>query len=459
MHIAIVGGGWAGLSCAVRLRQHLDARHHGSQGHPAHRITVFESAPQCGGRARGLYWHDHAIDNGQHLTIGAYRETFALLRAVGARPWAQDAMIWSGMDRQVIGQRWSVPDTAWPARVLAALIPGKGPRGWPLSWRWSMARTLVRLARHRWSAPAIPVTQWLASQWVPHGLIAHFWQPLTEGALNTSIHEANTAVLARVLRDSIGGNAYATRIHQPHHNLSMDGVDPITAWCARHEVAIHTGHRVSMIHPDVEPSDAVRLTVQHAGMHSQCNADAVVIALPFHDTRRLWADSSLPITSTIARLERFAARAITTVWIELPSHHQLRCAQWPSWFVLNPIRHVPHLGQVIVMRGVVMGVVISARDARTLDHTRDSDQLREQLIAQLGMDISDMPQKWITEKSATWACTPDAPDASTSDAQGRTGVRHIFRCADDLEPGYPATIESAVRSGQRTAETILQERM
>ncbi|MEE8617352.1 MAG: FAD-dependent oxidoreductase, partial [Roseateles sp.] len=76
MKVAIVGCGWAGIAAAVRL---ADA---------GHDITVFEMAPQPGGRARSVAGADAArpYDNGQHILIGAYRDSLALMRRLGVDP-------------------------------------------------------------------------------------------------------------------------------------------------------------------------------------------------------------------------------------------------------------------------------------------------------------------------------------------------------------------------------------
>ncbi|MEJ2397441.1 MAG: NAD(P)/FAD-dependent oxidoreductase [Gammaproteobacteria bacterium] len=55
--IVIVGGGWAGLSCAVEL---VDL---------GHSVTLLESARQLGGRARRIAFDTHAVDNGQHILL------------------------------------------------------------------------------------------------------------------------------------------------------------------------------------------------------------------------------------------------------------------------------------------------------------------------------------------------------------------------------------------------------
>jgi phytoene dehydrogenase-like protein len=76
--VAVVGAGWSGLAAAIALTR---------AGHP---VALFDAAPQAGGRARGVQItlgdRDYPLDNGQHLLIGAYCETLALMRVVGIAP-------------------------------------------------------------------------------------------------------------------------------------------------------------------------------------------------------------------------------------------------------------------------------------------------------------------------------------------------------------------------------------
>ena len=69
--VAVVGAGWAGLAAAVRATE---------QGHA---VTLFEMAAHVGGRARSVAHGGQTMDNGQHILIGAYRHTLALMRTVG----------------------------------------------------------------------------------------------------------------------------------------------------------------------------------------------------------------------------------------------------------------------------------------------------------------------------------------------------------------------------------------
>jgi len=69
--VAVVGGGWAGLAAAVQATD------------DGHAITLFEMAGQLGGRARSVKVNGLTLDNGQHILIGAYRETLRLMQRVG----------------------------------------------------------------------------------------------------------------------------------------------------------------------------------------------------------------------------------------------------------------------------------------------------------------------------------------------------------------------------------------
>ena len=72
--IAVIGGGWAGLATAVELCA------------AGARVTLFESARHLGGRARSVAINGQALDNGQHILVGAYHEPLRLMRLVGAEP-------------------------------------------------------------------------------------------------------------------------------------------------------------------------------------------------------------------------------------------------------------------------------------------------------------------------------------------------------------------------------------
>ena len=119
--VAIIGAGWAGMAAAVALAQAKIP------------VTVFEAARHLGGRARSVEIEGIKLDNGQHLLIGAYRETLRLMRAVGADP-----------DKLLLRQPLAInypgkfnlraPRLPAPLHLLAALLRATG-----LTWRERIA--------------------------------------------------------------------------------------------------------------------------------------------------------------------------------------------------------------------------------------------------------------------------------------------------------------------------------
>ena len=72
--VLILGGGFAGLSCAVALADR------------GLRVVVLEKKPHLGGRAYSFKDPEsgEVIDNGQHLFMGCYRHTRKFLAAIGS---------------------------------------------------------------------------------------------------------------------------------------------------------------------------------------------------------------------------------------------------------------------------------------------------------------------------------------------------------------------------------------
>src|SRR5690606_8569044 len=118
MKIAVVGAGWAGLSAALELHR------------MGHGVTVFEGGHWLGGRARGVQSPrlGATLDNGQHIMLGAYTETLALMRSLELDP---DERLYSmPLALQAADRHFElrVPNLPNALALPAALLRAKGIR-------------------------------------------------------------------------------------------------------------------------------------------------------------------------------------------------------------------------------------------------------------------------------------------------------------------------------------------
>ena len=182
-HVAVIGGGYAGMAAAVTLAQH------------GVKVTVYEAGGVLGGRARQLSHAqlDTPLDNGQHLLLGAYQTTLALARLVNPNT------------------------TIWLQQRL---------RGFKLKQDCS-------------------VVQLLAKQ--PDVLIKLLWEPLCLAALNTPIATASAQVFLNVLRDSLTRSQHDSDLIIPSVDLSAFFPTPAADYVRQRGGSIKLHQRIKHI--------------------------------------------------------------------------------------------------------------------------------------------------------------------------------------------------------------------
>jgi squalene-associated FAD-dependent desaturase len=434
--VAVVGGGWSGIAAAVELVRA------GSD------VTLIDAAPQLGGRARRvevtLGDRRYALDNGQHLLIGAYRDTLALMARVGVDPDRALLRLPFAL-RYADGFALRAAALPAPLHLAFALLTA---RGLPWSARLAMLRAVERWKRAGWRADDNATADALM-QGQPTVLVERVWEPLCVAALNVRLREAAAQVLLTVLRDSLGADRRASDLLLPRGDLSTVLPDAAAAWLAQH------GADVLLRTPVASLAHGSAGWTLHA-RDRRIETDAVLIAVPPDRAAALLHSVNAPqLSPAIALLERIRSAPIATAYLRYPAGTRLP----HGVYALREDPARGQFGQWVFDRGRldagcdgVLSVVISAAGAHeALDHTALAAAVAAQLHATFALP-APIAARVIEDKRATVVPGPGQrrPPAALP-------LPGLALAADAADSPYPSTLEGSVRSGLAAARALLSD--
>jgi squalene-associated FAD-dependent desaturase len=424
-HLAVVGGGWAGLAAAVRAVQ------------TGHRVTLFEMAQQLGGRARSVSLPGPGLplDNGQHILIGAYRRTLDLLLTVGGQE--PELLRRRPLElRYADGRGFALPPgPAWIAFVRA--VAGC------VGWTWKDRATLVRAAAG-WAVgrfrcdPALTVDALCRA--LPPAVRELLIDPLCVAALNTPARDASAQVMLRVLQDALFGGRGAADLLLPRRALGELLPEPAARWLANHGAIVHTGHRVSAITAAVGDPRIWRVGGD--------SFEGVVLAVPASEAARLTSEIA-PAWS--ARTQALRYEPIATVYLECagarlpaPMTALVESGSAPAQFAFD---HGALGGAAGRFAFVVSGAAPWVERGTGALAAAVLDQARAALPAGTWPTTPRL-LKVIVERRATFRCTPalDRPPAAVAPG--------LVAAGDYVAGPYPATLEGAVRAGEAAVHAL-----
>ena len=445
--VAVIGGGWAGCAAAVEL------------AHAGVPVTLFETAPVLGGRARRVMREGLPLDNGQHLLLGAYDQTLALLALVHGDAAARAVLKRSplaivplapeqdGAVTLVRGRQAGAPG------LLLGLLTARG-----LSWRERVANIawFLRLKRAGFARnPDETVARMLAP--LPPRVAKGLWEPLCLAALNTPPAIASAQIFANVLEAAFAGHASGSDFLLPATDLTAMFPEAAARYVENHGGTVRTAMPARIV--STVGNDATLLT----GSTMQ-SARAVVIAVGPHQLAGVFAPEALAgrpdLLEFLGGMAALEYEPIITVWLGYDTATPLpatlaRLDDRPGqWVVDRP----DILAQAQSDSGrpplrQLLSVMLSASGPHEqLSHAG----LVRAVDAQLRrLQPARVPCTWsqvIAERRATYACTPRRV------RPGRVRlVSGVYLAGDYVDADYPATLEAAVRSGVNAAQAVLSD--
>lgn len=412
--VHIIGAGLSGLACALRLTR---------AGVP---VSLYDAAAQAGGRCRS-YWDaklERQIDNGNHLVLAANHAVLDYLREIGARKrFVSPARASFPFVDLASGDRWAIsPGSSllpWWIFQKRHRVSGTGPLDY---------LSILRIAASRGDETVAECLQKRDVLW------RRFWQPFCTSALNTTPEEASAQLLWRTLRETFARGGKACIPLVPKIGLSDSFLDPALEIIRKSPNRILYNHRLRSLHFD---GDRVTALEFGSGRIAIGDADSVVIALPPGNAAQVLPGLKAPDDS----------RPIVNV--------HLRIALDPAAAPPLP-DNLPFLGMVggsfdwVFLRGDIASLTVSAADRLA---EQPADEIARVAWAETAQALGLNPEgeyeaRVVKERRATFAQTPAALKLRPG---ARTSWRNVLLAGDWTNTGYPATIESAIRSGNNAA--------
>ncbi|MGK5079943.1 hydroxysqualene dehydroxylase HpnE [Janthinobacterium sp. HLX7-2] len=440
-HYAVIGGGWAGCAAAMELAR------------AGHAVTVYEAARTLGGRARRVEREGTILDNGQHILLGAYTETLRLIKLAGQDP---DELILS------LPLQMRYPPGAGGMDFVAPRLPA------PLHLAWALLRakglqradklSLMRFSTAmRWMGWQLyndcTVSELLQRFDQTDALCRLMWHPLCLAALNTPPERASARVFINVLRDSLGARRRsASDMLIPKTDLSALFPQAAARYIEEHGGKVSMGAKIAAL--QALPDGRWQLDdggIVDGVIVATSSVQAASLLQGVHDAR---------LDDAIAKMQALTPEAISTCYLQYDAKVRL---DLPLTALLDAPEN-QHWGQFVFDRGQLdtrhaglLAVVISASS-----HAAEQGHgpLAQAIAAQLAhvLQRAELAQPlWtqlITEKRATFACTPDLLRPGNASGVPGLVLAGDYTAGDDRTTDYPATIEAAVRSGVAAARAV-----
>ena len=441
-HLAIVGGGLAGLAVAASMVGR------------GLRITILESRPRLGGRASSF--HDPAtgepVDNCQHVSMACCTNLADFCRRVGTGHLfrSEPAIVFLSPE----GTTSTLMAGPWPAPFHLA---GSFLRANYLTRaeRLRVAYGLACLRMVRRSSPDQSFADWLLRHGQTIRTINRYWSTVLVSALNERLDRMDVGHARKVFFDGFLRNRQGFRMEVPLVPLGELYGTRLEKWLEGQGVSVRLGTGVRSVGVD-DDGGVVGVNLRSG---ETIAADFVALAVPFDRVSALIPEAARPLVPGLEGAESLEASPITGVhlWFDrpvCPLDHAVTVGRTIQWVFNHSAlqgREAPDGG------GQYLQVVISASyDLLGMDKAAILDVVRTELGEIWPAAREAKLLRWwvVTEHGATFGVRPGVEAIRPPQ---RTLVEGLFLAGDWTATGWPATMEGAVRSGYLAAEGILED--
>ena len=441
--VIIAGAGFSGLAAGVLLS---------SRGIP---VTVFEQKRFAGGRAYSFSDPStgETVDNGQHVLIAGYDATLRFLDLIGTRQLIRV----QSRPRLFFHH----PERGFRSLSLPALLS-------PLHLGWGLLTSslctvgdrfrLLRAGMNLLNTDAAfeqelsgkTVAQWLELTGQSAETRRSLWEPLAIATMNEHCSTASATLFIHSIQKAFLHHWRSSAFAVPTVGLSQLFAEPAIEFIQRRGGEVHCGLGVK--EPIVQNGMVAGVLLDDGSVRE---AAGVILAVPSHRVRAA-LPSELRASGFLSSVELIPLSPIVSIHL---------------WFATNFMGTEEILGiigrriQWVFNRRAIVGsadgisrnlagghicaVISAAHDFVTIPNDGLVSIAIEDLCKVYGDSAASPTSSLVVrEKRATFSSTPITEKLRPGNA---TPIPNLFLAGDWTATGYPATIEGAIMSGQRSS--------
>ena len=408
MRAVVVGGGLAGLAAALELVE------------TGHEVTLLEARPTLGGKVQTLPRRegdpDPPPDNGQHVALGCFYDYLRFVDRIGKL---------QALRREEL--RLPVIDEDGSRAHLGSGILGLLRYGHlTVRERFEVARVVRRLGeKNEWDVQDLTFGELLRRLGQSQRVIERFWDVFVRPALNLRADEAGA---------NYGIHLVFTALLSKQKGYS--------------DVLLPT-EPLSVMH-----GDAARRALVAAGANVETDArvdslddlaaDGMVLAVPPDECARLLDEPDVklgtsPIVSVHLQFDRVLMPDLVAGLLKSPAHWVFDRGRLTG--------HLPEEGQYLTVVSSGAPELLDVRGRELVGVMADALRGRFGPGELLWSRVSREPEATFAARPGTLGLRPKA----------ETGRPNVVRAGAWTATGWPATMESAVRSGRTAARVLLSE--
>jgi squalene-associated FAD-dependent desaturase len=407
--VHIIGAGLAGLAAAVKLA-------------PAGaKIVLHEATAYPGGRCRS--YHDRTIgmtiDNGNHLVLSGNHAVVDFTKTIGsaANLVGPAAAEFAFVDL-ASNERWRLrisDGLPWWIFDKRRRVPGT---------RLAEYLRLVKLLR---VADDAPVGEVIDCSGPLYNRLVH---PLLLAALNIEPRQGSAALASAVVRETLAAGGKACRPLIARDGLGPTFIEPAIKHLTARNVEVRLDHELRVLRFAGGRVAELDFGPDTAALAS---SDAVILAVPSHAAAALVPGLSVP--------QGHRAIANAHFRIEVPPHVP------PMMGIINGTTE-----WVFAFAGRLSVTISNADRLMEVPRAMLAQTIWQEVSRALGIAAELPPWQIVRERRATFVANPEE---NAKRPAARTQWENLILAGDWTATGLPATLESAVRSGNRAAELVM----